>query len=114
MGLRLQARTRVGRRAQHGFLQTAGLALMFCRYCGAHIAEDSLFCSKCGKRLGKRSHPRIEKTVRVLRLNTPYPYFALMLLLFASYMIGSRKTRVDYSHLKLTMEAQRNLDRRED
>jgi hypothetical protein len=87
---------------------------MFCRYCGAHIADDSLFCAKCGKRLGKRVNPRVEKTVRVLRLNTPYPYFAVMFLLFAGYMIGSRKPRLDYSHIKLTMEAERNLDRRED
>ena len=31
---------------------------MFCRYCGSHIPDDSLFCAKCGRRLGPRENPR--------------------------------------------------------
>ena len=83
---------------------------MYCRYCGAHIADDSVFCARCGKRLGRRAHPRIDKTVRLLRLNTPYPYAAVILIAFAVYLIGPAEARIDYSGLKLTMDADRNLD----
>src|SRR5206468_3697794 len=37
---------------------------MFCRYCGSHIPDDSLFCAKCGKRLGPREIP-IELSARI-------------------------------------------------
>jgi hypothetical protein len=83
---------------------------MYCRYCGAHIAEDSVFCARCGKRLGRRVHPRIEKAIRILHLNTPYPYAALILVAFAVWMIGPPKTRIDYTGLKLTIDVDRNLD----
>ena len=36
------------------------MGLMFCRYCGAHIQEDSIFCAKCGKRLDVESSPKLE------------------------------------------------------
>ncbi|MBI4472813.1 MAG: zinc-ribbon domain-containing protein, partial [Acidobacteria bacterium] len=70
---------------------------MFCRYCGSHIADDSLFCAKCGKRLGKRANPRLEKIVQTLRLKTPYPYFAVLLLVFVGWTIAARKSHADYS-----------------
>jgi zinc ribbon protein len=36
------------------------MGLMFCRYCGAHIQEDSIFCDRCGKRLDLQSGPKPE------------------------------------------------------
>lgn len=87
---------------------------MYCRYCGAFIAEDSLFCAKCGKRLGRRGYPRLEKIVRVLRLKTPYPYFALLIVVFVAWAIGPPEPRVDYSHLKWTLESDRKLDSPQD
>jgi len=83
---------------------------MFCRFCGAHISDDSLFCAKCGKRLGPRENPRVAKIVETLRLKTPYPYFILLLLLFVTWTIGSRATHADYSHLKWSFELDKKLD----
>ncbi len=83
---------------------------MFCRYCGSHIPDDSLFCAKCGKRLGARENPRLAKIVQTLRLKTPYPYFALLLALFVTWTIASRPTHADYSHLKWSFELDKKLD----
>ena len=83
---------------------------MFCRYCGSHIPDDSLFCAKCGKRLGARENPRLAKVVQTLRLKTPYPYFALLLALFVTWTIASRPTHADYSHLKWSFELDKKLD----
>ena len=83
---------------------------MFCRYCGSHIPDDSLFCAKCGKRLGPREHPRLAKIVQTLHLKTPYPYFVLLLLLFIGWTVGSRPTHADYSHLKWSFELEKKLD----
>jgi hypothetical protein len=80
---------------------------MFCRYCGSHIADDSLFCAKCGKRLGTRENPRIAKIVQKLRLKTPYPYFALLLALFIAWTAWPKGSRADYSHLKWSFELDR-------
>ena len=83
---------------------------MFCRYCGFHIPDDSVFCPKCGKRLGPRSHPRLEKIVATLRLKTPYPYFAILLVVFVAWVIAARQSHADYSHMKWSIEAGKNLD----
>jgi hypothetical protein len=83
---------------------------MFCRYCGAHISDDSVFCAKCGKRLGPRENPRLKKIVETLHLKTPYPYFVLLLVLFVTWAIGSRPTHADYSHLKWSFELDKKLD----
>ena len=83
---------------------------MFCRFCGAAIAEDSLFCAKCGRRLGRPSHPRLEKVISTLRLKTPYPYFALLIFLFAVWTTRPRQSGVDYSHLKWDLQLDRKLD----
>jgi hypothetical protein len=83
---------------------------MFCRYCGAHISDDSLFCAKCGKRLGPRENPRLKKIVETLHLKTPYPYFGLLLALFIAWTIGSRPTHADYSHVKWSFELDKKLD----
>jgi len=88
--------------------------LMFCRYCGAHILEDSLFCAKCGKRLGRSAHPRLEKFVTKYRLNTPYPYFALLLLVAIVWAAIPHKTTFDYSKIKWSIEMDRKLDVSED
>jgi len=83
---------------------------MFCKYCGTHIADDSVFCAKCGKRLGKRENPRLAKLVRTLRLKTPYPYFALLIAAFIAWAVGPRQSRADYSHLKWSIELDKKID----
>jgi hypothetical protein len=83
---------------------------MFCRYCGAAIAEDSLFCAKCGKRLGSKEYPRWNKVVQTLRLKTPYPYFVLLLALYIGWTLGPRQSHADISKLKWNIELDRKLD----
>jgi hypothetical protein len=83
---------------------------MFCRYCGSHIADDSLFCSKCGKRLGPQENPRLEGIVRKLRLKTPYPYFALLAALYVLWAVWPTGSRADYTHLKWSFELDKKLD----
>ena len=83
---------------------------MFCKYCGTHIADDSVFCAKCGKRLGKRENPQLAKVVRTLRLKTPYPYFVLLIAAFIGWTVGPRQSRADYSHLKWSMELDKKID----
>jgi len=87
---------------------------MFCRYCGSHIPDDSLFCAKCGKRLGPREHPRLAKIVKTLRLKTPYPYFVILFALFIAWAIGPRQTRADFSRVKWNIELDRKMDIRDD
>lgn len=86
------------------------MGLMFCRFCGAHIQEDSLFCAKCGKRLGQRSNPKIDRLVAVLRLNTPYPYAVILFALVASYVGFQPRKTFDYSQTKWSIEMDRKLD----
>lgn len=87
------------------------MGLMFCRYCGAHIAEDSLFCAKCGKRLGRSAHPQFEKLVAKFRLNTPYPYAGVLVLLVVAWILSSPRTPTyDYTPLKWSIEMDRKLD----
>ena len=83
---------------------------MFCRYCGSHISDDSVFCAKCGKRLGRRENPRLTKIVETLHLKTPYPYFTVLVVLFVTWTIVSRPTHADYSHLKWSFELDKKLD----
>jgi len=87
---------------------------MFCRYCGSHIPDDSLFCAKCGKRLGPREHPRLAKIVKTLHLKTPYPYFVILFALFIAWAIGPRQTRADFSRVKWNIELDRKMDIRDD
>ena len=85
--------------------------MIFCRYCGAAIADDSVFCAKCGRKLGRRVNPRVEKIITVLRLRTPYPYAALLFLLAATWLLfPERQAPVDYSALKWTLKSDRKLD----
>src|SRR5262245_24555090 len=86
---------------------------MFCRFCGAHLLDDSLFCSKCGKGVGRKTNPGLEKVSKVLRLRTPYPYAALLVLLVTVWGVWAqmpRGTPFDYADLKLTLQANRKLD----
>jgi hypothetical protein len=83
---------------------------MFCRYCGFPIPEDSLFCPKCGKRLGARSNPKVEKVVQTLKLKTPYPYAALLLAAFIAWTVWPRGTNADYSHLKFHVELEKKVN----
>jgi len=83
---------------------------MFCRYCGSHILPDSLFCAKCGKRLGPRENPRLEKIVKRFRLKTPYPYFGILITLFIVWAAWPKGSQADYSHLKWTFELDKKLE----
>lgn len=88
--------------------------MIFCRYCGAQIPDDSVFCAKCGKRLAERSHPRLDKIVQKLRLKTPYPYFAILLALFIGWAVGPRQSQADYSKLKWSIELDRKMELRDE
>ena len=106
------------------------MGLMFCRYCGAHIAEDSIFCAKCGKRLDVESSPKLDfqssykvnrqsshkfdKIASTLKLNTPYPYAIILFALVASYFGFQPKKTFDYSHTKWSIEMDRQLDTADD
>jgi len=83
---------------------------MFCRYCGSQILEDSLFCAKCGKRLGRKTHPRVEEVVARYRLNTPYPYFGLLLALCLVWVVTTRRPSFDYSQTRWSIEMDRKQD----
>jgi hypothetical protein len=83
---------------------------MFCRFCGTHLLDDSLFCSKCGKRQGRAEHPRLAKAVRILLLRTPYPYAVLLFVVAALWLAWPRGEPFDYSDLKWTVEQNRKLD----
>jgi RNA polymerase subunit RPABC4/transcription elongation factor Spt4 len=84
--------------------------MTFCRYCGLPIPEDSLFCPKCGKRLGVRVNPRVEKITQTLKLKTPYPYAVLLIALFILWTVWPRGTSADYSHLKFNFELQKKVN----
>src|SRR5262245_38026438 len=83
---------------------------MFCRYCGAQIAADSVFCAKCGKRLGTRVNPRTEKIVQKLRLKTPYPYAAILITSFIVWAAWPTGSHADYSHLKWSFELDKKIE----
>ncbi len=83
---------------------------MFCRYCGAGIAADSLFCPKCGKRLSGSRNPRIEDIVAKLRLKTPYPYFTLVFIVFASWALWPKPVPAAYTQVKWALEQDKILD----
>jgi len=86
---------------------------MFCRFCGAYLLDDSLFCSKCGKSVGRTTHPQFEKISKILRLNTPYPYAAFLVLLVAVWGVWAMAphgTPFGYGDLKVTLQADRKLD----
>jgi hypothetical protein len=83
---------------------------MFCRYCGSHIADDSVFCSKCGKRLGAHANPRVERIVQKFRLKTPYPYAATLIALFMLWAAWPKGSHADYSHLKWSFELDKRAD----
>jgi len=85
-------------------------SFMFCRYCGANIPADSVFCAKCGKRLGTVENPRFEKIVQRFRLKTPYPYAAFLITLFILWAAWPSGTRADYTHLKWSFELDRKAD----
>jgi zinc-ribbon domain len=82
---------------------------MFCRYCGAHLLDDSVFCSKCGKNLG-RGNPRLEKVSKILRLRTPYPYAIFLILVVAVWALTPHAAPFDYTNLKWSLESNRKLD----
>jgi hypothetical protein len=82
---------------------------MFCRFCGAHLLPDSVFCSKCGKNLGV-GNPRLERISKALRLRTPYPYAIFLVLLASVWALTPHAAPFDYGKLKWTLEENRKLD----
>ena len=87
---------------------------MFCRFCGASVVSDSIFCAKCGKRLLHSSNPRLERISDLLRLRTPYPYAGALVLLAALWILWPGPPPFDYSGLQWTLQADRKLDIPED
>jgi hypothetical protein len=83
---------------------------MFCRFCGAHLLDDSLFCSKCGKRTGRAENPQWERVSKVLRLRTPYPYAIFLVALVTIWALSPHAAPFDYSGLKWTLSENRKLD----
>ena len=87
---------------------------MFCRFCGTQVLEDSLFCSKCGKKLRRTENPKWEKVSKALRLRTPYPYALMLILLVVLIAVVKMWTPqaapVDYMSLQWTFEPNRKLD----
>ena len=83
---------------------------MYCRYCGAPIASDSVFCPKCGKRLLGSDNPRVDRLVRKLRLKTPYPYFGILLVAFIVWTLWPRGTSAAYAQGKWSIEQDKVLD----
>ncbi len=83
---------------------------MFCRYCGAVIAADSVFCPKCGKRQDQSGNPTVEKWVNALRLKTPYPYFAILVILFAIWAAWPKPVPAAYAEVKWSLEKDKVLD----
>ena len=77
---------------------------MFCRFCGASIQSDSEYCSKCGKRLPSSPRPWVSNLVRTLRLESPYPYAAVLFIFFAAWVAQPRQSNVDYSQVRLELE----------
>jgi hypothetical protein len=83
---------------------------MFCRYCGAAIAADSIFCPKCGKRLHSSSNPAVDRWITKLRLKTPYPYFLLLLIAFVSWAAWPKGRPSAYGDVKWSLEKDKDLD----
>jgi len=84
----------------------------YCRYCGAPIAADSVFCAKCGKRLTHGENPRLEKVMRRFYLRTPYPYAAMLILtvIALGWAWTPNIPPTDYTALKLSLKFDRDLD----
>ena len=83
---------------------------MFCRFCGANLLDDSLFCSKCGKRTGRAENPQWDRISKTLRLRTPYPYAIFLILLVTIWALTPHAAPFDYSNLKWTLSENRKLD----
>ena len=87
---------------------------MFCRYCGASIQADSEYCSKCGKRLISAPSPRVQALVRLLRLESPYPYAGVLFILFALWIVQPRQSNVDYTQIHIELELEGESGRPEE
>lgn len=74
---------------------------MFCRHCGARIEADSVFCSRCGKKIAKLG-PGAPS--RWHRLKTPWPWAGLVFLAFLTWALAGGDSRPDLSQLTMELE----------
>lgn len=79
---------------------------MFCRFCGAHVPDDSQFCAKCGKRLSGEPGSAAARVSKLLWLKTPYPWAVLLFAGFLSWALRPAVDLVDTSGLELELELQ--------
>ena len=79
---------------------------MFCRFCGAHIPQDSLFCARCGKRLAGEDTSAPNRLARRLGLKTPYPWAALLFVLFGTWAVWPEPPGPDLTDLEFALELQ--------
>lgn len=75
---------------------------MYCRYCGARIEADSVFCSRCGKKVAAAPAP--ETPSRWRRLRTPWPWAALVFVAFVTWALFGGSAPPDFSHLAMEIE----------
>jgi zinc-ribbon domain len=74
---------------------------MFCRYCGARVEADSLFCSKCGKKLAGAAP---EAPGRWQRFKTPWPWAGLVFLVFLTWVLFGGHRPPDLSQVAMDLE----------
>lgn len=75
---------------------------MFCRFCGIPIPRDSRFCPGCGRR---QAPPAPEERPAWLRaLGTPYPWAALLVVVFAGWILAPDSPGPDLSTLAMELE----------
>jgi hypothetical protein len=77
---------------------------MYCRFCGAQTPDDSRFCPKCGKRI-EDAAPRPESPPHRFGWRTPYPWAAILIVLFLSWAFYPRNAGdFDYASVELGIE----------
>lgn len=75
---------------------------MFCRYCGARIEADSIFCSRCGKNVAEVAPGAAPPGWH--RLKTPWPWAGLVFLAFLTWALVGGGEAPDLSHLAMELE----------
>ena len=79
---------------------------MFCRFCGAQLLINSVFCARCGKQLTAAPVAAESRLASKLRLKTPYPWAALLLVLFFGWALRPDSVAPDFSTIVFELELQ--------